>query len=126
MKNKMSGGKKLVTIDNIQIRFSNHSASFITTIIKIFNGYDYDNRQHPDKVFKQNHSGLLFTIIITFQRERASRDANGLFVGLSFDSLAEVSIIVGSIMIMVVMTTVMIRWKALLRKEEILTQLKPI
>lgn len=42
MKNKMSGGKKLVTIDNIQIR------------------------------------------------ERASRDANGLFVGLSFDSLAEV------------------------------------
>merc|ERR1712083_1241508 len=42
MKNKMSGGKTLVTIDNIQIR------------------------------------------------ERASRDANGLFVGLSFDSLAEV------------------------------------
>jgi len=42
MKNKMSGGKKLVTIDNIMIR------------------------------------------------ERASRDANGLFVGLSFDSLAEV------------------------------------
>jgi len=42
MKNKMSGGKKLVTIDNIHIR------------------------------------------------ERASRDADGLFVGLSFDSLAEV------------------------------------
>merc|ERR1712079_148199 len=42
MKNKMSGGKKTVTIDTINIR------------------------------------------------ERASRDANGLFVGLSFDSVAEV------------------------------------
>merc|ERR1712012_344127 len=42
MKNKMSGGKKMVTIDTINIR------------------------------------------------ERASRDANGLFVGLSFDSVAEV------------------------------------
>ena len=43
MKNKMSGGKKLVTIDNIQIRFLQK---------KTKKNNNNNNRQDPDQVSK--------------------------------------------------------------------------
>ena len=45
MKNKMSGGKKLVTIDNIQIRFLQQNK-------KNTKNNNNNNRQDPDQVSK--------------------------------------------------------------------------
>ena len=81
MKNKMSGGKKLVTIDNIMIRFlqqqkikNNKKTTTIDNIQIRFlqqnkkHKQNNNKRQHPAQVFKElgipQHLTIIIIIII--------------------------------------------------------------